>query len=52
MESEMQLYTERQIAATRSLDPTEDLMDWIHMGLDKLLLDSTEWSNRLLVAKE
>jgi len=41
----------RQMAATRSLDPTEDLMDWIHMGLDKLLLDSTEGPNRL-VAKE
>jgi len=51
METETQLLTERQIPATHSLDPTEDLMDWIHMGLDKLLLDSTEWSNRL-VAKE
>jgi len=51
MESETQLHTERQMAATRSLDPTDGLMDWIHMGLDMLLLDSTEGSNRL-VAKE
>jgi len=51
MESETQLHTERQIPATRSLDPTKGLMIWIHMGLDKLMLDSTVWSNRL-VAKE
>jgi len=40
MESEAQLHTERQIPATRSLDPTEGLMIRIHMGPDKLMLDN------------
>jgi len=51
MESGTQLHTEQQIPATRSLDPTDDLMDWSHIRLDDLMLDSTERSNRL-VAKE
>ena len=38
MESETKLHSERQIPAARSLDPTKDLMDLIHIGLDKLML--------------
>jgi len=41
MEAETLLHTERQIPATRSLDPTEDLMDSIHMGPDDLMPDCT-----------
>jgi len=41
MEAETFLHTERQIPATRLLDPTEDLMDSIHMGPDDLMLDCT-----------
>jgi len=41
MESETQLHTERQIPATRSLDPTEGLMIWIHMGLDVPMQNSS-----------
>jgi len=51
MESETQLHTDWQIPATRSLDPTEGLVIWIHMGPDKLMPDGTVWSNRL-AAKE
>jgi len=41
MESGTRLHTERQIPATRSLDPTKDLMGSIHMGPDDLMLDCT-----------
>jgi len=51
METETLLPIERRIPGTRSLDPTKGLMDWIHMGPDKLWLDGTEWHDRL-VAKE
>jgi len=40
MESETQLLTERQILASRSLDPTNDLMDWSRIRLDELMTDS------------
>ena len=52
MEAETQLHTERQMAATRSLDPTEGLMDWGHMRLEDLMLDITEWSNRLVAIEQ
>jgi len=39
MEAEAQLHTERQMAATRSLDPTEGLMDWSRARPDELMLD-------------
>ena len=51
-ESETKLHTERQIPATRSLDPTKDLMGWINTGPDELMPDGTVWSDRLAAEEQ